>query len=218
MFVGKNSCYPLRVLHTELVKGNMRSSGEDILHMPIHPLQHCEIQLLGAILIQLWQGLTRLLLLCCHASAFPENTSSNFSPTPLNIQKPKKKKHTHTPTNTTSLTHTTKQSPTSLPFPFLSFLFLSFPFLCQQRKQIEPLGSAPTTPKPFQIAMQKTTLSYNLLFHTKERWRRRRRRGTHCFEREQGHKWAKMEWMKMYVWFLWMIGWKCMYEWMNVWF
>jgi hypothetical protein len=27
-----------------------------------------------------------------------------------------------------------------------------------------------------------------------------------------------MEWMKMYVWFLWMIGWKCMYEWMNVWF
>ncbi len=116
--VGKNSCYPLRVVHTELVKGNMRSSGEDILHMPIHPLQHCEIQLLGAILIQLWQGLTRLLLLCCHSSAFPETTSSNFSPTPLNIQKPKKKKKKHTHTH--NLTHTTKQSPTSLSFPFLS--------------------------------------------------------------------------------------------------
>lgn len=156
--MGKNSCYPLRVLHTELVKGNMRSSGEDILHMPIHPLQHCEIQLLGAILIQLWQGLTRLLLLCCHSSAFPENTSSNFSPTPLSIQKPKKKKpHTHTH----NLTHSHNKT---IPY----FPFFSFPFPFQQREQTEPLGSAPTTPKPVQIAMQKTTLSYNLLFHTKE--------------------------------------------------
>jgi len=110
----------------------MRSGGEDILHMPIHPLQHCEIQLLGAILIQLWQGLTRLLLLCCHASAFPENTSSNFSPTPLKIKKPKKK---NTPTNTTSLTHITKQSPTSLPFPSLPFPFFSSPFLSSVNKE-----------------------------------------------------------------------------------
>jgi hypothetical protein len=115
----------------------MRSSGEDILHMPIHPLQHCEIQLLGAILIQLWQGLTRLLLLCCHASAFPENTSSNFSPTPLKIKKPKKKKNKkkNTPTNTTSLTHITKQSPTSLPFPSLPFPFFSSPFLSSVNKE-----------------------------------------------------------------------------------
>jgi len=127
----------------------MRSGGEDILHMPIHPLQHCEIQLLGAILIQLWQGLTRLLLLCCHASAFPENTSSNFSPTPLKIKKPKKKKnqkkkkkkkkHAHKHNLTHSHNKTIPYFP-SLPFPFLSFLFLSFPFLCQQREQIEPTG------------------------------------------------------------------------------
>jgi len=97
----------------------MRSSGEDILHMPIHPLQHCEIQLLGAILIQLWQGLTRLLLLCCHSSAFPEHTSSNFSPTPLSIQKPKKKKTTHPHTQPHSLTQQNN--------PLLPFLFLSLP-------------------------------------------------------------------------------------------
>jgi hypothetical protein len=139
----------------------MRSSGEDILHMPIDPLQHCEIELLGAILIQLWQGLTRLLLLCCHSSAFPENTSSNFSPTPLNIQKPKKKKKAHTHTHN-NLTHSlTQQNNPLLPFPSLSFPFLSSPslpfpsFPFQQREQTEPLGSAPTTPKPVQIAMQK---------------------------------------------------------------
>jgi hypothetical protein len=116
----------------------MRSSGEDILHMPIHPLQHCEIQLLGAILIQLWQGLTRLLLLCCHASAFPENTSSNFSPTPLKIKKPKKKKkkkkHTHKHNLTHSHNKTIPYFP-SLPFPSLSFLFFSSPFLSSVNKE-----------------------------------------------------------------------------------
>jgi hypothetical protein len=178
----------------------MRSSGEDILHMPIHPLQHCEIQLLGAILIQLWQGLTRLLLLCCHSSTFPENKSSNFSPTPLNIQNPKKKKKTHPQTQphslthslTRSLNHTTKQSPTSLPFPFLSF-----PFPFQQREETEPLGSLvhPQTPKPFQIANAKnyTILQSTLLPHKKRveeerRNKKMKRRHTHCFERVQGHK------------------------------
>jgi hypothetical protein len=57
-------------------------------------------------------------LLCCHSSAFPETTSSNFSPTPLNIQKPQKKTHPHTQPHSHNKT-----------IPYFPFLFLSFPFL-----------------------------------------------------------------------------------------
>jgi hypothetical protein len=37
----------------KLVEGNMRSSSEDILDVPVHALQHGEIELLGAVLVQL---------------------------------------------------------------------------------------------------------------------------------------------------------------------
>jgi hypothetical protein len=119
--------------------------------------------------------------LCCHSSAFPENKSSNFSPTPLKIKKTPPKKQ-NTPTHTTSLNHSHKKTIpyfSSLPFLFLSFPFLSFPFHFQQREQTEPLGSAkPTTPKPFQIAMPKTTLYYNLLFQTKREMKKKKKRHT----------------------------------------
>ncbi len=189
--MGKNSSYPLRVLHTELVKGNMRSSGENILHMPIHPLQHCEIQLLGTILIQLWQGLTRLLLLCCHSSAFPENKSSNFSPTPLNIQKPKKKKNTPTTSLTHSLTHSHK-SPTSLSFPCLSFLSLP---LSTKRANRTNWVVHPQTPKPFQIAMQK--LHYPTIYSSTQKRveEEQQQQEAHIALRECKGTNEKMEWM-----------------------
>jgi hypothetical protein len=41
----------------------MCSSGENILHMSIHPLQNCEVKLLGTVLIQLRQWFPCLLLL-----------------------------------------------------------------------------------------------------------------------------------------------------------
>ncbi len=55
--------YPLTILHAELIKGNMCSGGENILHMSIHPLQNCEVKLLGTVLIQLRQWFPCLLLL-----------------------------------------------------------------------------------------------------------------------------------------------------------
>lgn len=147
-------------------------------------------------LVLFWSNCGKGLPVCCCCAAIL--LPSLKTQAPISLQLPsayknqkKKKPHTHTH----NLTHSHNKT---IPY----FPFFSFPFPFQQREQTEPLGSAPTTPKPVQIAMQKTTLSYNLLFHTKESWRRRRRtRGTHCFERVQGHKMRKWN------------GW--MYLWMN---
>ena len=45
--------HPLIRICIELIEGDMSRGRQNVLHVPIHPLQHCEVELLGAVLIQL---------------------------------------------------------------------------------------------------------------------------------------------------------------------